>query len=204
MQICDVSRSERCDIEFARCGATYTGVEWHDTLLVDARYSYVSSDSASLFSFVVETENRYDCIGPNLFRPILAIKFDPNPKDPGRTVAIVDHTAALLGVPFPSSNSIPTSLTTVSSETSTQVAQAFAFHIAILSFISTLSMKHADAMTLAVNSSALIPELLTKIASDVRIVWSSEGKEIGAIEKGVLKLYVLFLSCFIAASPFDI
>ncbi len=67
-------------------------------------------------------------------------------------------------------------------------AQAFTCQRNILAFISILTTKHADAMLLAANSPVLIPELLTKIAVDTKMLWDQDGKDISEINRAILNL----------------
>lgn len=126
--------------------------------------------------------------GPNLFRPILAIKFYDIVDSSLTSVPIFDRAAALLGRRLYHKDSHSASLGF--DEECRNATQAFIYQRNILSFLTILTVKHADAMLLAGNSPVLIPELLVKIMSDVKTVWDQDGKEIAEVNRVLLNLYV--------------
>jgi hypothetical protein len=104
------------------------------------------------------------------------------------SVPIFDRTAALLAN-RPSKSRTNNSVARLSSfDMADTAAQAFTCQRNILAFISILTTKHADAMLLAANSPVLIPELLTKIAVDTKMLWDQDGKDISEINRAILNL----------------
>lgn len=70
-------------------------------------------------------------------------------------------------------------------------AQTFALDTCLVSLITSLGTKHADAILLILSSTSLIPELLDKLFKDTRTIWEYDGQEVSDVTLALLNKYVL-------------